>query len=145
MAYIKHSLQISADPARVYQIITDIEGAPKHTPDILRIQMLTPGPLAVGSRWNETRKMMNKEVTLPIWVTELRPGEGYSVACETMKVKYVTRFDIEPLINGCLLSLTMDAAPETFMAKLMMNMAKGAMDKAIFKDLESIKLAAEAD
>ena len=48
--------EIDAPLERVFAVMTDLERANEWMPNFVGIEPLTPGKLAVGSRWRETRK-----------------------------------------------------------------------------------------
>lgn len=138
-------MQIAADPGRIYNMMTDIEQTPRRFREISKVKLMTNGPFARGTKWMETRKLPNKETSQVLSVTETRQGEGYSVSSESNSVSYLSRFDLEPMINGAMLTLTVEAKPSNPLAGLMMMFSKGAMLKAITKDLNSVKQAAETE
>ena len=63
MAGITASLRIEAPVSTVFALATDLDGWAGRIKAITRIEKLTPGPVRVGTRFKETRKMFGKEAT----------------------------------------------------------------------------------
>ena len=48
---------------RVFEVFSDIPRSHEMVDQIVRIEMLTDGPVGVGTRWRETRMMFKREAT----------------------------------------------------------------------------------
>ena len=46
-----------------FAFVSDFANAPKRIKSILRVNVLTPGPVGVGTRFTETRVMFGREAT----------------------------------------------------------------------------------
>ncbi len=137
------SIAVNAAPARVFAVMTDLVNASAIIPEIVKTEMLTPGAFGAGTRWRETRKMMGKEATVELTVTECRPNAGYTVTCEAMGTKFISRFDFRPSGGGCAVEVNVDMESKGLMAKMAAAAMKGPMKTTIQRDLERIKAAAE--
>jgi uncharacterized membrane protein len=68
------SVDIDAEPDRVWSVMADVERWPEWTRSITRAELLTPGPLAVGSRV----RIKQPRLKAVVWtVTELDAGKGF--------------------------------------------------------------------
>src|SRR5438093_1707467 len=54
------SSRIDAPTRRVFDMFTDVEHAAEHVSGISRIEMLTPGPFRLGTRWRESRQLLGR-------------------------------------------------------------------------------------
>ena len=63
--------RISASPERVLATILDLDRAPEWVPNLVRIERLTDGPVEVGSRWREVRRLSGADGTEVFEVTGL--------------------------------------------------------------------------
>ena len=44
------TVEVDADPSRVWQVLVDVESWPQWTPSMTTVEMVTPQPLGPGSR-----------------------------------------------------------------------------------------------
>jgi carbon monoxide dehydrogenase subunit G len=133
---------IAAPPERVFAVAIDIHHWAEIVPAIQRVDVLTPGPMAVGTRFRETRKMMGREATEEMTVTGFDPPRGYVLAAESHGCRYRTELRFEPEGAGTRMVFEFGAEPLTLAAKVMMALMKPMMKKAAqmcAKDLEAIE------
>ena len=60
---------IAAPPEKVFRLATDPDRFHEWMPGFVGVERMPPGPLRVGSRWRETRRMMGHEATEEFEVT----------------------------------------------------------------------------
>jgi uncharacterized protein YndB with AHSA1/START domain len=63
---------IAAPPEKVFRLATDPDRFHEWMPGFVRVERNPPGPIKVGSRWRETRKMMGHEAAEEFEVTTLQ-------------------------------------------------------------------------
>jgi hypothetical protein len=56
MSRVIVSRVIDAPVSTVWEVFTDLPGRVARLSEVERVDLLTPGPLALGSRWRETRR-----------------------------------------------------------------------------------------
>ena len=88
---------IEAPPARVWQVLTDLDHAAETLSGVLRVEVLTDGPYALGTRWRETRKMFGREASEELWVADNDPLRRTQVRASSGGVDYVTEFVLTPV------------------------------------------------
>lgn len=133
----------------VWDVVADIPNAASTVKGIEKVEVLErPASGLVGLKWRETRKMFGKEATEVMWITSASEPSHYDTRAESHGAVYTTRIALEDAPGGTRLSMEFGAAPQTFGAKVMGALfgvlMKGSMRKAIQKDLDDIKAAAEA-
>lgn len=143
---VKKSINASGD--RVWKIISDINGSADVISGIEKIEVLeNPSDGLVGLKWRETRTMFGKEATEVMWITDAEENASYQTRAESHGSIYVTKLQITDEGEGCVLAMSFEGTPQTFGAKLMWAltgfMARSSMKKALEKDLQDIKTAAE--
>lgn len=66
-------VRTQASPDRVFAAMTDPEAMSRWMPNLVGIEALSEGPLQVGSRFRETRRMFGREATEHFEVTGYEP------------------------------------------------------------------------
>jgi len=105
MATITVSNVVAAPVERVFQLFTDIEHGPAHVSDIKRIEMLTPGPVRLGTRWRETREIMGVNDSAEMEITSYERNRTYTITHHKMGVQIATTFWFEPAEGGTKVSI----------------------------------------
>lgn len=133
---------IDAPQDQVFEIFSDLHHAQDNISSIIGMEILTDGPVGKGTRWRETRKMMGKECTEEMWISDWRPGSGYTVDCESCGCSYVTDISFTPSGGGTEIVMTMQVKPLTFMAKVMSPVGRlfaGTFKKCMMKDIDDLR------
>lgn len=133
-------------PEIVFKVATDFASASEHIQAIDNVELLTDGPVQVGTRFRETRKLFGKEATEEMTVTEFTPPKRFTLETESCGCHYVCRHHLIHDIAGTLFKLEIETQAKTFMAKMMSPLSKlmsGSMRKIIEADLEDLKRVAE--
>ena len=73
MATVTVSNEIAAPLDRVFQTFTDIEHGPTRVSGIKKLEMMSPGPVHIGTRWLETRESWGTS-TPPRWKSRRSNG-----------------------------------------------------------------------
>ena len=148
MATVSFKERVNAPAKQIFGVMTDISNSPEFISGIKSVDMLSDGPIGVGTRWKETRIMFGKEATEEMWITEFVENEMYTVEAESCGAKYKTLFKFQHVDNYTTdVTMEMNVTPVTFTAKLMSPLSyfmKGAIIKAIKKDLEDASAVCES-
>jgi hypothetical protein len=137
---------IAAPKAVVFAAAADIRNAPQMIPEILKVEMLTDGPIGVGSKFKETRKMFGREATETMEFTVFQPNDRYVLSCHSCGALIETEFRFSDNVGGTLVEVTMTGRAQTFFAKLMTPLSwlmSGMMKKCLQGDLDRIKASIE--
>jgi carbon monoxide dehydrogenase subunit G len=147
MSTLSVTTLVAAPPAAVFEVYTDLAKAAERIPDITQLELLTDGPIGVGTRWRETRVMFKKEAVEEMWITSFEPPRSYTVEAESHGMKYHTLFEFAPEADGTRVTWTFTGTPQTFGTKLMAPlfglMMNGAMRKCMQRDLEALRAVCE--
>ena len=139
--------QIDAPPERVFAAATDLANAPKRIEGITRMELLTPGPVATGTRFRETRVLFGREATEELEVQGFEPPRRFSIGCDNHGCRYRTEFRFEPSGEGTEVELRFEATPLTLVARVMSVLTRplmGRLASLCEKDLEDIKRSIES-
>ena len=86
-------VEISAPPDRVWAVMSDIEAWPEWTPTVTRVELLDPGPLAVGQR----ARVLQPRLPAAVWrITALEPGRSFTWVTRSPGVEVTARHSVEP-------------------------------------------------
>src|SRR5688572_33479941 len=94
MPQLNFSEIVNAPPRRAFDAFSDLRNADKNVGAIKKIELLTDGPIAKGTRFRATRVMFKRECTETMEVTQWNPqaappsfaigGESGGARIETM-------------------------------------------------------------
>jgi carbon monoxide dehydrogenase subunit G len=76
------TLEVAAPPARVFQVLTDIDNAPKWMPAIQKTEWVTGKSVAFGSAWRETRLAGKRTMVAVIHVVGFEPDRKLDLRVE---------------------------------------------------------------
>jgi len=147
MATLRVTQRIDAPPARVFEVLADVPNWAEHVTGIRKVELLTDGPVGVGTRFRETRVFFKREATEEMEITEFEPGRGYVLECDSCGCHYRTSTTVVPDGTGTRVELEMQTTPVNLMAKLMSPLASilsGPLKKCIERDLEDTRAHLEA-
>jgi len=147
VARIFVSQLIRAPLERVFAAFTDLPRSAEIIPAIKRIEMLTDGPMRIGTRWRETRVMFGKEATEEMAISDLRPNQSYTVRGESCGAEFLTELRFTPQGEATLVEMETRTRPLTFVAWLMTPLGwlmSGMMKKCLAEDLEAMRRHLEA-
>lgn len=138
--------RVHAPQDRVFQIFTDFEKAPERIEAIEKIEILTEGPVGIGTRFRETRVIHGKRATEEMEITRFEQGEGYVVACESHGCEFTSAFLLfadGDEVDRCKVEVLFEAKPKTLMARLMVALMMKAMRKEFERDFDALQKVAE--
>ncbi len=110
---------VKADPVTTFRVFADIPNAGSMIAGIESLEMLSAGPVGVGTRWRETRIMMGKAASEEMEVTGFDPPLSYVVEAESHGTHYHSRYDFAPVAGGTQVTLRFEGRPLTLTAKLL--------------------------
>jgi uncharacterized protein YndB with AHSA1/START domain len=142
------AVYIEAPPAVVFEAMTNLDAASQWMPNFVRLEKLTPGPLAPGSEWRETRKMFGKEATEHFRVTRLDRSSRMDLLIDGSKGtsrrgEYAFVLELVPERTGTNLELTGEVRMPGIWGLFSRFMA-GSFKKACHQDLEALKAHLES-
>lgn len=140
--------RIAASAERVWEALTDLDGMPSVLSGVDRVEVLTEGPFAVGTRWRETRRMFGKHATEEMHVTACEAPSRYVVEADSQGTHYISEFTLSEGGKGATtVRMTFAATPPGgftgLLAKLLGGLGAKAVAKVVAKDLREIAAAVE--
>ncbi|GHF98521.1 SRPBCC family protein [Streptomyces filamentosus] len=142
--------RVAASPGRVWEAITDLPDLPRVLSGVQRVEVLTEGVFGVGTRWRETRRMLGREATEEMTVTECEPPDRYVTSAASHGMRYVSELSLRadgP--SGSVLRMAFSARPAHGrtpgpLARLLARLGARAVSRALAKDLDDIARAVES-
>lgn len=142
------STYCAAAPAAVFAVATDIEKWPQRISGISRVDLLTEGPVAVGTRFRETRTMFGREAAEEMRVEALEPPSKFVLSAASRGSLYRVVHRFTPRGEGTEIEIVFGAEPRTFAARVFSVLGvlmKGALRKKLQDDIEALARAAETE
>lgn len=146
MPRVTVSRSVAAPPAEVFAACADFARAADRIKDILRVEVLSPGPVGVGTRFKETRKMFGKEATETMEVVAFDPPAGYELRAVNCGTEYRTWFTFTPDGAGTRVDATFQSRAVALWAwpfTPLMYLMRGFLRKCLAGDLDQIRAAIE--
>ena len=143
---IEIEADIAAPLEAVYATVTDIAHWQDFIRAVERLEILNPGPVAVGTKFRETRTMFGRTATEEMTVATLAPPHRFDLTAENHGTRYRAVHEITAAPDGSRLRLVFEGTAVTFGARLGMVIGflfKGAVTKQLQSDLADIKAEAE--
>ncbi len=112
------------------------------------VEVLTPRPFGVGTRWRETRTVMGRSATEEMTVTEVAPQRSYRVEATSGGAHHVSTFAFAPSsYGGTDVTTTSGGRPTSTVARVLgavtAPLGRRAVTRALEQDLADIAAAAE--
>lgn len=142
--------EIDAPAQRVWDVITDLDGAPEVLSGVERVERLDGADgFDVGTRWRETRTMFGRQTSEDMAITAIEPPRRYTVVADSSGTTYTSTFEVAPLEDHrCRLTMGFGARSAGLAGRLLAatvgRLFLGATRKALERDLDDIAAAAEA-
>jgi uncharacterized membrane protein len=144
------SRTVHAPVETVWEIATNLRSMPETMSAITEVDVLVGGDtFDVGTRWRETRRMMRREVTEEMEVTDVAHHRGYTVVADNRGVHYSTIFTFAPIGTGRTeVTLTFEGRPErpqNPIQRMLGRLGLRVVRKALERDLDDLAGAAEGE
>lgn len=142
MGSINSGVTINATPETVFTVVSDFENSPDRIDWYEKVEMLTDGPVHIGTKWRETRRMNNRQSIEEWEVTAFESPNTFTAYCDSQDYDVEWTMRVAPDGEASRLTLKMTTRPRTFIGKLMPPvewLMSGMCRKMVRKDLESTK------
>ena len=139
--------QIAAPPERVFKVFSDLDALAGRIKGIKRLEVLTAGPIGVGTRFRETRQMPRHEATEEMEITAFDRPRMYAVSCRSCGCLITTTFRFDPAPNGTMVTVEISTQAQTWFARLLSPLGKmmiRMVQKCVTQDILDLKQVLEA-
>ena len=150
MSELSVSREVAVPPAKLWELITDLERAPEVISAVSSIERLDDAEgFGVGTRWQETRTILGRDSTEILEVVEVDPGRSYTVAAESLGEGFRSVITVEPAPMGSVITMSFSSEPAGTVSKVLAGtvgkLFEGGTRKALVRDLEDIAEIAESE
>ncbi len=146
MATVSVSDHINVPVEQAFRLFTDFEHGAGRVSNIKQIEMLTPGPVRLGTRWRETREVMGALDSAEMEITSFERNRTYTITHHKAGVRVAATFWFEPSEHGTKVSLEFDVEsgglPPGLLAPLGWAIA-GKVTQVLSRDLGDLKRSLE--
>ena len=133
-------------PDAVFAVALDIANWPQFVSAIETIELLTPGSVAVGTRFRETRVMFGRHATEEMTVVEIEPPRRFLLTAFNHGTAYRAEHRFAPEGAGTRMTLVFEGRPATLLARLFAPLGRlfmGSLQRQLEADLADLKREAE--
>jgi hypothetical protein len=132
----------------VFTRALDVPRWPEMIPSIKAVEVLTAGPIQVGTRFRETREMYGRLATEEMEVTAIAAPRGFTLEAHAHGAHYLSRHSFDA--DGQCTRVRMEFAgrAESLFARMMTPLGwlmTNSVRKLLVADLEALKGAIERD
>jgi carbon monoxide dehydrogenase subunit G len=142
MPTVAVSNEIDAPLDRVFETFTDIEHGPAHVSGIKKLEMMSPGPVHIGTRWLETREILGRLDTVEMEITSFERNRMYTITHHKAGVRIDTTFKFEPAGDRTRVTVEFDLGSGGFPPGLLAPLGwaiAGKVEKVLSSDLADLK------
>jgi hypothetical protein len=119
MATVRVSQDIGAPVNDVFARCSDIEHGSEHVSGIKKVEMMTLGPLHLGSRWNETREVLGRLDDAEMEITAFEQDRAYTITHYKAGFRIDTTFTFDPIPAGTRVSVEFGLNPHGLLPSLL--------------------------
>jgi uncharacterized protein YndB with AHSA1/START domain len=143
--------EVAAPAERVWRALTDLEAMPRVLSGVEAVQVPTPGPFGVDTRWRETRRMFGARATQEMRVSACEAPRRYVAEAFDSGVRYASEFRVEERAPGrSVVRMAFSASPAPggkppgVFLRLLNRLGTRAAARAVARDLADVAAAVEA-
>jgi uncharacterized protein YndB with AHSA1/START domain len=146
MTTVTVDTQVAAPLEQVFQTFTDVEHGAERVSNIQKIELLTTGAFALGTRWRETREVLGQLDSAEMEVTAFEQNRTYTITHHKAGARIDAVFTFERLEGSTKVriafALESHGLPPGLLAPLMWITA-GKVREVLSGDLADLKASME--
>lgn len=137
---------IAVPRARVFHKLMDVARWPEAITGIDSVEVLTPGPVGVGTRIRETRRMHGRLASEVMTFAEIVAPGRLALTAESHGTRYRITHELTEAGAGTRLAMHFEGIPVTMLARAFTPIAwlmRGSIERQLAADLADLKRACE--
>lgn len=128
---------VASRPLAVFKVVADITSWPQIIGGVQSIELLTPGPIRVGTRFSQTRIMFGQRTTNEMTVTILERPRRLRLISEDRHIPYELDHVIDAVhMAGTRLTLIFGARPEVEARRTILSFVTPVIETTLRGELE---------
>jgi carbon monoxide dehydrogenase subunit G len=135
---------ISRSPEDVFAVLSDPTRATAFLDNIRESRQLTDGPIAVGTKFRETRVVNGREATADLVVSDYEPNTHVGISTEAEGISVAYHYRLVPEDGGTRLTWTCELEASR-LRKMMLPMVAAIMKKEDGNHLKLLKSYLEGE
>jgi carbon monoxide dehydrogenase subunit G len=135
---------ITRSPQDVFEVLSNPARATEFLDSITESRKITDGPIAVGTRFFETRVVNGKEASAELVVSAYEPPTHVGISAEAEGIKVEYHYRLSPEGGGTRVNWTCELEASG-LRKMMLPMVAAIMKKEDGDHLQKLKAYLEAD
>ena len=143
MSRMRIDRHIEAPLPMVFETVADAQRFADAVPQIVSIEFLTDRRTGTGTRFRETREMGSRKVSSELEVTGYSENEFVRMVSEAGGAVWDSLFEVRRDGEATILTLDMEAKPQTLLGRIATPLMRGMIQRAIEKDMDAVKAYCE--
>jgi uncharacterized membrane protein len=139
VARFSHSVDVAQPPDAVFPWLLEQDKVPRWMSHVEEYQQLDGAPLSTGSRLRQTIELSGSRVSFELEVLRYDPPRAAEARFETNGVEVVNLYALEAAGAGTRLTMSMDAKPTKFSARMLIPVVQPRLERKLTEDLERLR------
>ena len=144
MVTVEHEVMVSRPRPEVFAYLANPRNLPEWQSSVLETRMEAEGPVAVGSRWTEVRRVLGRKMEAGVEVTEYDPDRRFPVRSIAEPVRFLVEHTLEEAEGGTRIHIVGQGEQSGFMARLGDRLVARQAKQAFESDFDRLKQRLEA-
>jgi uncharacterized protein YndB with AHSA1/START domain len=137
--HFEHTIDVAQPPGRVFAVLADVSLTPQWLARCTGIEVLSPGPLAPGTKLRYSYREGGRIGVMEGEVVERAENEALSFRYDDRMMRVGVHFSMKPAGGGTRLTHSIDITPKTFFARLLSPLIRRQIPKQTINAMESLR------
>ena len=137
---------VETPPDAAFSTAIDISNWPRFISGVQSVELLTPGPVAAGTRFRETRSMFGRQASEDMTLAQIEPPRRFLLTAFNHGTAFRAEHLFAPEAAGTRTTLVFEGQPATLLARLFAPLGwlfLGTLKRQLELDLADLKREAE--
>jgi hypothetical protein len=142
MTRLERSTVIELPVGEVFAFVAHVENNLRWQPSLLEVEVVTDGPVGVGSWFWERRRVLGITVVSEYVIEEFEPPRRCSVRSVAGPLSFRIAYDLRPTVGGTLMNVVGEVTQQAIFG-LAARAATGSADRELAANLRTLKRVLE--